>query len=167
MSPHWKHPSSPWLKKNHATPTAGKVMLTLLFDCCGPWLIDWLPKGIIVNANCYAETLEQLRSTVKTKRPSMLSYGVILLHDNARPPSWDAATLSVGRSSTSLLQSTLVSLWLSCLWTNEKGIKRFAMDTNVITSWLHWQVQDFYRHGIDGLVELWDACLSNHQAYAK
>lgn len=86
-SPQWKHPSSPRLEKNHAIPTAGKVMLTLFFDYRGPWLIDWLPKGIIVNANRYAETLEQLRSTVKTERPSMLSCGVILLHDNARPHS--------------------------------------------------------------------------------
>jgi hypothetical protein len=55
------------LKKNHAIPSAGKVMMTLFFNCRGPWLIDWLPKGIIVNANHYTETLEQLRSTIKTK----------------------------------------------------------------------------------------------------
>jgi len=101
-------------------------MLTLFFNCRGPWLIDWLPKGIIVNANHYAETLEQLRSTIKTKRRSMLSCGVILLHDNPRPHSWEAATLSVGRSSTSLLQSTLVPLWLSCVcldqWNRHKKV---------------------------------------------
>jgi hypothetical protein len=57
-----------------------KVMLTLFFNCHGPWLIDWSPKGITVNANHYAETLEQVRSTIKTRRPSMLSCEVILLH---------------------------------------------------------------------------------------
>ena len=87
MSQQWKHPSPPRLKKDHAIPTAGKVKLTLFFDCRRPWLIDWLPYSIIVNANHFAETLEQLRSTIKTNRPSMLSWAVILLHDNARPHS--------------------------------------------------------------------------------
>lgn len=87
MSQQWKYPPSPRPKKHHAIPTAGKVMLTLFFACRGPWLIDWLPKGITVNAICFAENLEQLRSTIKTKRPSTLSCGVILLHDNARTHS--------------------------------------------------------------------------------
>jgi hypothetical protein len=129
----------PDCKRIMPLPTAGKGMVTLFFDCRGPWLIDWLPKGIIVNANCYAETLERLRSTIQTTRPSMLSCGVILLRDNAKPHSWEAATLLVGCSYTFLLQSTLAPPWLSCVWTNEKDTKRFAMDTNVqeaITSWL-------------------------------
>jgi hypothetical protein len=41
----------------------------------------------------------------------------------------------------------------------------FAMVTDVqdaIALWLHQQPQVFYRHGIDGLMKLWDACLNNH-----
>jgi hypothetical protein len=48
--------------------------------------------------------------------------------------------------------------------------QRFAVDADVqeaFTSWLHQQPQDFYRHGIDGLVKRWDACLNNHSAYAE
>jgi hypothetical protein len=36
-----------------------------------------------------------------------------------------------------------------------------------ITLWLHQQPHVFYRHGIDGLVKLWDACLNDHRAYAE
>jgi len=47
---------------------------------------------------------------------------------------------------------------------------RFDMDAGVqepITLWFHQQPQDFYRHGIDRLIKLWDVCLNNHGAYAK
>ena len=43
MCQHWKHPSSPWLKKSHTVPCTGKVLLTLFITCCGPLLIDCLP----------------------------------------------------------------------------------------------------------------------------
>jgi len=44
----------------------------------------------------------------------------------------------------------------------------FDMDAGVqepITLWFHGQPQDFYRHGVDRLMKLWDACL--HGAYAE
>jgi histone-lysine N-methyltransferase SETMAR len=58
-------------------------MLTAFFDHHGPLLIDWLPKSIAVNAERYGETLERLRSTIKTKGSGMLLHGIILLNPNA------------------------------------------------------------------------------------
>lgn len=85
MNQHWKHSSSFWLTKNHTTLTAGKVMLTMSFNHCGPLLIDWLLKGITVSASCYDENLEPLRSTIKVK-----TWHVIMW--NQYPP-WPCQTL--------------------------------------------------------------------------
>ena len=38
-----------------------------------------------INEKRYANTLQKLRRAIKLKRPGMLSDGIIILHDNARP----------------------------------------------------------------------------------
>jgi histone-lysine N-methyltransferase SETMAR len=177
MSQQWQHPSSPRPKKSRAIPSAGKVMLTSFFDRRGPLLIAWLPKGITVNADRYGETLKGLRSAIKTKRPGMLSCGVILLHDNARPHSARTTLEKLQQFRWEVLPYPPYSPDVShcdChvfgpMKKAHKG-QRFATDADVqeaITSWLHRQPQDFYSRGIDGPVKLWAACLSNHGAYAE
>ena len=49
-----------------------------------------------MNAERYCETLQKLRGAIQNKRDKMLSVGVVLLHDNARPHT--------ERRSTHLLQ---------------------------------------------------------------
>lgn len=68
-------------KKESCHTSTGKVTLTLFLDHHGPLLIDWLPKVITVNTNLYGGTLEY------NKSPSVLSHGIILICDNARPQS--------------------------------------------------------------------------------
>ena len=55
------------------------------FDCRGLRLVDFLDRGATINAKRYADTLQKLRRAIKSKRPGMLSDGIILFHDNARP----------------------------------------------------------------------------------
>nr|XP_042906765.1 uncharacterized protein LOC122271040 [Parasteatoda tepidariorum] len=43
------------------------------------------PRGETVNADRYCETLQKLRRAIQNKRRGMLTAGVVLLHDNARP----------------------------------------------------------------------------------
>ena len=80
-----KHAGSPTKKKFKVTPSAGKVMATIFWDSCGVILIEYLERGHTVTADRYCATLTRLRDAVRRKRPGMLSNGVILLHDNARP----------------------------------------------------------------------------------
>lgn len=128
-----KHPLSPRPKHRRTIPCAGKVMLTMFFDLLRPpFLIDCLPKGINVSADLSDETLEHLKCAIKAERRSKLSRGFVLLHNNARPQSWkkhswEAATVSMGSSSTLPLQSIRVPLWLSCVLTNEKGTQKSAL----------------------------------------
>ena len=48
-------------------------------------MIDFMPKGITINAAAYCETLKKLKTKIKNKRRGLLTRGVSLLHDNTRP----------------------------------------------------------------------------------
>ncbi|KAJ4443928.1 hypothetical protein ANN_05717 [Periplaneta americana] len=67
------------------TLSVRKVMWTVFWDRKGILLIDFLPRGETVNADRYCETLRKLLSAIQNKRRGMLTAGVVLLHDNARP----------------------------------------------------------------------------------
>ena len=86
QSQQWKHLNSSLRKESKAVHTStGKVMIIFFFDCRGLLLVDFLECGAIINAKCYADTLQKLRCTIKSKCPGMLSDVIIRLHDNARP----------------------------------------------------------------------------------
>jgi hypothetical protein len=144
--PETKYTSQQWQHSSHPPPSAGKVMPmpTLFISHCGPLLIDWLPKGITVNADCHSETLRVLEEHIKAKRPGMLMRVIILFHDpNLQEPVMRSCNSFNGSSSTSPLQSRFLPLWQSCVWANEKANKgqHFATGGDVqeaITSWFHW-----------------------------
>lgn len=81
----WRHPSSPTVKKFKTTPSAGKIMATVFWDRHGVLLIEYLPRGQTINADRYAQTLQNLKQAIRDKRKGRLTKGVCLLHDNARP----------------------------------------------------------------------------------
>jgi len=154
--------SSPQLKKVCTIPSG-------VFDHHGPLLIGWLSKSITVSPVCYGETFEYLSLTVKAKRSCMLSRGLSPLCKNH---SWKAATVLVGSSSTSTLQSELSPYDCHVFKPMKKAHEDhcFDMDAGVqkpITLWFHWQPQDFYRHGIGRLMKLWVVCLNNCCAYVE
>jgi hypothetical protein len=61
-------------------------MLTLFWDERGAILEHYMPRGNTVNSATYADLLKNhLHPAVKSKRCGLLSTGVLLQHDNARP----------------------------------------------------------------------------------
>ncbi|GBN30167.1 Mariner Mos1 transposase [Araneus ventricosus] len=60
-------------------------MATIFWDSQGFLLIDFHTRGETVNAANYYATLHWLHKAFRRKRPGLLSKGVLLLHDNARP----------------------------------------------------------------------------------
>ena len=75
--------SSP--KKTRSSIRTGKVMLMCFFDENGPLMLEWLEMGGTLNANRFCDTLHKLKTAIKNPRRGLLSKGVILLQDNARP----------------------------------------------------------------------------------
>jgi len=84
-----KRTNQQWQHSSHPPPSNGKVksMPTLFINHGGPLLIDRLPKGIIVNADCHSETLRVLGEHIKAKRPGMVMRVIILFHNTTRPKS--------------------------------------------------------------------------------
>jgi histone-lysine N-methyltransferase SETMAR len=77
--------SSPKPKKFRIQPSAGKVMLTLFWDKRGVVLEHYMPRGNTVTSTMYADLKNHLHPAIKSKRRGLLSTGVLLQHDNARP----------------------------------------------------------------------------------
>ena len=66
----WRHPTSPRSKKFKSQQSAGKVMVTVLWDSIGVILVDFMSK----------------RATrIQRVRPALEKPKVLLQHDNARP----------------------------------------------------------------------------------
>jgi hypothetical protein len=68
-------------KKFKVTPSSRQVMLTVFWDHDGILLTTFQPQGQPVNA----DILRKLHKAIQWKRPGLLTKGVLLLHDNARP----------------------------------------------------------------------------------
>jgi len=84
-SSQWKHKESPTPTKLKVVPSVSKVMVTMFWDMRGVLLVEFQEHGRTVNASSYCSLLERHKTAIRTKRKGMLTQGVILLHDNARP----------------------------------------------------------------------------------
>ncbi|GBN17732.1 hypothetical protein AVEN_109715-1 [Araneus ventricosus] len=61
-------------------------MCTVFWDRQGILLVEFLPRGEAINVVRYCEILRKLRCAIQNKRRRMLSQGIVMLHDNSRPP---------------------------------------------------------------------------------
>ena len=85
VSKEWCHSSSPKPKKFRTEPAAGKFMLTLFWDEKAIILEHYTPRGTTVTSASYSDLQNHLRPAIKSKRCGLLSSGVHLQRDNARP----------------------------------------------------------------------------------
>ena len=172
----WKHSSSPPAKKVKAAICGGrKVMLTFFFDYRGPLLVEFLGQGMTINAARYCSTLDALKAKIKSKRPGLLTQGVILLHDNARPHLARTTVATMAKFRWEILKHPPYSPDMSpCdfhvfgpLKKHLKG-RRFASDEEVqeeVADWIASRPREFWEQGISSLVKQWSSCSSNGGAY--
>ena len=90
VSMEWKHLGSPWTRKFKVMKSAGKVMATVFWDQKGVLPVDFLEMEATINAAVYGATLERLWAAIRRKHPGLLSKGVLLLRNNARPHTANA-----------------------------------------------------------------------------
>ena len=66
----WRHSGSPRPapQKFQVQKSAGKFLASIFWDQDGTFLIDYLPKGQIINAVCYSSLLVHLKDILKEKR---------------------------------------------------------------------------------------------------
>jgi len=83
---------SPRTKKFKTSISVKKIMASVFWDRKSILLVDFLPPGATVDTATYCDTLTRLRRAIQSKRKGMLSHGVWLVHDNARPHSAHVTT---------------------------------------------------------------------------
>ena len=119
--------------------------------------------------------LKVLRRSIKSKRPGMLSDGIILLQDNARPRTANLVRDKLQRFGWETLQHPPYSLDLSpcdfqVFGDLKKDIRgrRFHSDEEMrewVRLCIHQRPTSFYKTGIDCLVSQWDKCINTSDNY--
>lgn len=178
QSMHWRRSGSPVTTKFKQTLSVQKVMCTVFWDRKGILLIDFLPRGETVNADRYIETLRKLRRAIQNKRRGLLTAGVVLLHDNARPHTARRTTAVLREFGWELFDHPPYSpdlapsdfhVFLKLKKFLSSG-ERFGNDEELqtsVTRWFHSQAAQFYDTGIQKLIPRYDKCLNSGGDYVE
>lgn len=177
QSMEWRHAYSPQKKKFKTVPSAGKVMMTVFWDCEGVILIDVMPKGSTINSEAYVKTLDKLKQRFRRLGRHVNPQDVLIQHDNARPHTSLRTCEHIAKLGWIVLPHPPYSPDLAPsdfhLFGPMKNFirgRRFADDEEVIhevTTWLRRQSKDFYRQGIHALVSRWKKAVELEGDYVE
>jgi len=165
----WWHSGSPCHKKLRVQKSAGKFLVSILWDQNGILLFDYLPKGQTINTEYYASVLVELKDILKEEHSGKFTKGVLFLHNNA-PAHWALAT-----------QKKLACLGFQCLDHSSyspdlapsdyrlfPGLKKqlkghhFSSGTEVIAAaetWLDGQSSELFLSGLQKLEQQAKKCI--------
>ena len=177
QSKQWKHSDSPAPKKFKQTASTKKIMCTVFWDRHGVLLVEFLPNGQTVNSDKYCSTLTNLRRAIQNKRRGMLSRGILLLHDNARPHTSAQTQNHIATLGWKQLNHPPYSPDLAPsdyhLFLHLKRFlsgQQFESDNDLCeetTNWLTFQAGALYEEGIQKLIPRYEKCLENGGNYVE
>ena len=153
-------------------------MLTVFWDSRGPILEHYLETGSTVNSERYSDMLiNKLKPAIRNKRRGLLSEGVLLLHDNARPHTAAHTIQTLQKLHFEVLEHPPYSPDLAPsdyhLFGPLKDALRgrcFATDQQVkeaVHMWLNAQQKTFFSEGIEKLVQRWTKCIEKQGDYVE
>jgi hypothetical protein len=82
----WMHTHLPNKPKKFKQTSARKLMVTVFWARKAVLMVEFMHQGSIMTEVC-CKILKNLHRAIQNKRHGMLTYGVMLLHDNAHPHS--------------------------------------------------------------------------------
>ena len=154
-----------------------KIMASVFWDRKGILQVDFMPRGTTIKAAAYIDTLTRLRRAIQNKRRGMLSRGVCLLHENARPHSAHVTTALLEKFKWDILDHPPYSPDLAPrnfqLFLHLKkhlAGKKFDDDDEVqeeVITWFKGLAADFYDSGIQKLLPRLNKCLDNAGEYVE
>ncbi|GFV78110.1 mariner Mos1 transposase [Trichonephila clavipes] len=152
-------------------------MGTVLWDQRGVLLVDFIPQGTTINSGAYCTTLRKLCRAYQNKRCCMLSKGVLLLHDNARPHTSRMTQELIESFGWEVLNHAPHSpnfapgdFHLFRYLKYSLGAKRFNDNEEAkaaFNSWLSDQVVEFFDDGFQNLVLRYDKCINKLDNYVE
>ncbi|KAJ4436885.1 hypothetical protein ANN_17017 [Periplaneta americana] len=172
QSMEWRHTALPRKKKFKQIMSTCKIMCTVFWDRKGVLLIEFMPRGETINRETYCQTLKKFRCTIQNKRRGMLTDGVVLLHDNARPHTARDTQNLISKFGWKQIYHPPYSpdLDLSGFHLFLHLKKFLGGDDEVKTAvreWFALQVGEFYNEGIERLVPRLNKCLNNGGDYVE
>jgi hypothetical protein len=86
QSKQWMHTHSPNKPKslNKRCLPARKLMASVSWDKKKVLMVEFMQQGTTVTSEVHCKTLKKPSRAIQNKRHGMLTFGVMLLHDNAR-----------------------------------------------------------------------------------
>ena len=170
-----------WLSpEKQATPRAKqdlhprKTMLCVWWDWEG--IIHWelLDRNQTVNAELYVQQMQRLNNAIQQKRPDR-QYGVLLQHDNARPHIAIMTKEAIQTLGWEVLPHPPYSPDLApsdfhLFRSLSNALRGVSFNNDVeLRAWLEEFFEsrpgDFYRRGIEKLVERWEQVITNNGEY--
>lgn len=178
QSQQWMHTHSPNKpKKFKQTFNNRKVMATVFWDEKGVLLVEFMQPGTKINAAVYCETLRRLRRAIQNKRRGMLTSGIVLIHDNARPHSAAATQRLLQQFQWDIFDHPPYSPDLAPsdfhLFPDLKkwlGGRRFETNEELqdkVKTYFSSLAATFYEEGIEKLVHRYDKCLNMYGDYVE
>jgi hypothetical protein len=176
QSKQWMHIHSPNKPKMFEQMSAcGKMMTTVFWDRKRELMVELMQQGTTITSEMYCETLKKLSRAIRNKMRGMLTSGVMLLHDNARPHTvpctraplehlnWEVSDhppYSPDLAPSDYHLFTYLKNWLQSQRLNDnefmEGVK----------TWLGSQAANFFDTGVHRLVP-WYKCLSSGSDYIE
>jgi len=153
-------------------------MATVFWDKKGVVLIEFIEPGTTITSETYCKTLKKLRRAIENKRRRMLTSGVVLLHNNARPHTAACTQALLLKFCWDLFDHPSYSLDLApsdfhlFLWMKVwLGTQRLRVKMNElmdgVKDWLSSQPATFYDAGIVKLMSCYDKCLKSEGDYGE
>jgi histone-lysine N-methyltransferase SETMAR len=177
FDPESREQSKQWLTrgcnpplKAKVVPSLGKVMATVFWDASGIVHIDYLERGVTINAEYYSNLLQNdVRSALRRKRPGKLSSTPLLLHDNARPHTAKRTLEVVENLGWEILLHPPYSPDLApsdfhLFPSLKKDLRGVHFETlqemkEAVTNWTKRQSPNFFIRGLEKLLDRYETCV--------
>jgi len=177
QSTQWRNSSSLKAKKFKPASSVRKIMATIFWDRKGILLIDFLERGLTINADAYCETARKLRWAIQNKRRGMLCSGSVLLHDNAQPHT-AARTAQLFQQfrcevfdhppySPDLAPSDYHLFMHLKKWLASQSFEDDDRLKTGVTTWFKSPAADFFDTGIRKLVPQYQKCVEVRGDYVE
>lgn len=183
-NPETKAQSKVWVAKGEhgpvkakATPSAGKVMVTVFWDCEGVILVEPLPHGATINAERYVHSLDLLQQELKKSRPGKLHSRILLLQDNARPHTAKATMVAIRQKKWELLPHPPYSPDLApsdyfLFGPMKESLRGVKYETEKalmsdLRKWIKAQPKEWFAAGLRKLPERWQKCIESGGDYIE
>ena len=145
------------------------MIATVFWDRNGILLTEFMAPGTTITWEVYCETLNKLRRSIQNKRRGMLTKGVVLPHDNARPHTAARTNALIELFNWVIFDHPPYSPYLAPsdyhLFTKMVSLATQRFHTNEglvdgVSNWLHNLGAPFLDERLQKVVSWYDKCLN-------